>query len=52
MHELQLGHHPLYIEMVEETCRFGGDMLDADTYATRYSFEAASQAVGGLIDLE
>jgi acetoin utilization deacetylase AcuC-like enzyme len=51
MHELQLGHHPLYIEMVEETCRFGGDMLDADTYATRYSFEAASQAVGGLIDL-
>jgi acetoin utilization deacetylase AcuC-like enzyme len=51
MHELQLGHHPMYIEMVEETCRFGGDMLDADTYTNKYSFEAASRAVGGLIDL-
>ncbi len=49
--ELQLCHHPLYIEMVEETCRFGGDMLDADTYATKFSFEAASHAVGGLIEL-
>jgi acetoin utilization deacetylase AcuC-like enzyme len=51
IHELQMGHHPLYIEMVEDTCRFGGDMLDADTYATKFSFEAASHAIGGLIEL-
>lgn len=49
--ELQRCHHPLYIEMVEDTCRFGGGMLDADTYTNAYSFEAASYAVGGVIDL-
>ncbi len=51
IHELQLCHHPLYLEMVEETCRFGGGMLDSDTYANKFSFEAASHAAGGLIDL-
>jgi len=51
IHELQLCHHPLYIEMVEDTCRFGGGMLDADTYTNRLSFEAAAHAAGGLIDL-
>ncbi len=51
MNELQLGHHPMYIEMVEDTCRFGGDMLDADTYANKFSFLAASHAVGGVIEL-
>jgi len=49
--ELMYGHHPRYIELVEETCRWGGGMLDADTYTNELSFEAASHAVGGLIDL-
>ncbi|MCG3210482.1 MAG: Histone deacetylase-like amidohydrolase [Anaerolineae bacterium] len=51
INELQLCHHPLYIEMVEDTCRFGGGMLDADTYTNKFSFEAAAHAAGGLIDL-
>ncbi|MCB0195399.1 MAG: histone deacetylase [Anaerolineae bacterium] len=49
--ELQRCHHPLYIEMVEDTCRFGGGMLDGDTYTTEYSFDAALHAAGGVIDL-
>jgi len=49
--ELGYGHHPNYIEMVEENSRRGGGMLDADTYSNEFSFEAASIAVGGLIDL-
>src|SRR5262245_14534360 len=49
--ELTYAHHPAYVEMVEDTCRFGGGMLDADTYTTSASFEAASRAVGGLVDL-
>lgn len=49
--ELQRCHHPLYIEMVEDTCRFGGGMLDGDTYTTPHSYEAAIQAAGGVIDL-
>lgn len=49
--ELAYGHHPNYIQMVEENSRRGGGMLDADTYSNKHSFEAASTAVGGLIDL-
>ncbi len=49
--ELMHGHHPNYIELVEETCRFGGGMLDADTYTNEFSYKAASHAVGGLIEL-
>ncbi|MCB0214020.1 MAG: histone deacetylase [Anaerolineae bacterium] len=49
--ELQRCHHPLYIEMVEDTCRFGGGMLDGDTYTNEYSFDAAITAAGGVIDL-
>jgi acetoin utilization deacetylase AcuC-like enzyme len=49
--ELTYAHHPTYVEMVEDTCRFGGGMLDADTYTTPASFEAASRAAGGLVDL-
>jgi len=51
IHELQRCHHPLYIEHVEDTCRFGGGMLDADTYTNKFSFEAAAHAAGGLIEL-
>lgn len=49
--ELMYGHHPTYIEMVEENCRWGGGMLDADTYTNTFSYEAASYAAGGLIEL-
>jgi len=49
--ELMLCHHPQYIELVEETCRYGDGMLDADTYTNKFSFDAASHAAGGLIEL-
>jgi acetoin utilization deacetylase AcuC-like enzyme len=49
--ELMYCHHPTYIEMVEETCRWGGGMLDADTYTNEFSYQAAAHAAGGLIDL-
>jgi acetoin utilization deacetylase AcuC-like enzyme len=49
--ELMRCHFPNYIELVEETCRYGGGMLDADTYTTPYSYDAARFAAGGLIDL-
>jgi acetoin utilization deacetylase AcuC-like enzyme len=49
--ELMYCHHPRYIDLVEEVCRRGGGMLDPDTYANEFSYEAAIRAVGGLIDL-
>ena len=49
--ELMRCHHPRYLELVEETSRHGGGMLDADTYTNQYSYEAALQAAGGLVDL-
>ena len=49
--ELLRCHHPRYIQLVEETSRGGGGMLDPDTYTNEFSYEAAIKAVGGLIDL-
>ena len=49
--ELAYGHESQYIAMVQETCRRGGGMLDADTYTNQFSYNAASQAVGGLLEL-
>jgi acetoin utilization deacetylase AcuC-like enzyme len=49
--ELRSCHHPRYIELVAEVCQQGGGMLDPDTYTNQYSYEAATHAVGGLIDL-
>ncbi len=49
--EISYGHHPTYIETVEDTCRFGGGMLDADTYSNEFSYESAINAAGGTIDL-
>lgn len=49
--ELMYCHHPTYLEMVEENCRYGGGMLDADTYTNSFSYEAAAHAAGGLIEL-
>ena len=49
--ELARCHHIRYIQMAEEVSRNGGGMLDADTYANEFSYEAATQAAGGLVDL-
>jgi acetoin utilization deacetylase AcuC-like enzyme len=49
--ELEYGHQPGYIEMVAETSRRGRAMLDPDTYANQFSYDAASHAAGGLIEL-
>jgi acetoin utilization deacetylase AcuC-like enzyme len=49
--ELLRCHHLRHIELVEETSRNGGGMLDADTYTNRFSYEAAVRAAGGLVDL-
>lgn len=49
--ELSRCHQVRYIQMVEETCRNGGGMLDADTYTNEFSYEAAVHAAGGLVDL-
>jgi acetoin utilization deacetylase AcuC-like enzyme len=49
--ELARCHHIRYIQLVEETCRNGGGMLDPDTYTNEYSYEAAVRAAGGLVDL-
>ncbi len=49
--ELLRGHHPRHLQLVEETSRGGGGMLDPDTYTNEFSYEAALKAVGGLIDL-
>ena len=49
--ELRRCHHPRHIELVEETSRGGGGMLDPDTYTNEFSYDAAVGAAGGLTDL-
>ncbi len=49
--ELAYCHHPRYVELVQNASNRGGGMLDADTYANEFSYDAACHAVGGLIDL-
>jgi acetoin utilization deacetylase AcuC-like enzyme len=49
--ELTRCHHPRHLQLVEETSRNGGGMLDPDTYTNEHSYEAAVQAAGGLVDL-
>jgi acetoin utilization deacetylase AcuC-like enzyme len=49
--ELTRCHHPRHIQLVKETSRNGGGMLDPDTYTNQYSYEAAVRAAGGLVDL-
>jgi acetoin utilization deacetylase AcuC-like enzyme len=49
--ELLRCHHPRYIQLVEETSRNGGGMLDADTYTNSFSFDAAIRAAGGMVEL-
>jgi len=42
-------HEEGYIKRLAELCRAGGGRLDADTYATRRTFEAAVTAAGGCL---
>jgi acetoin utilization deacetylase AcuC-like enzyme len=49
--ELTRCHHPRYLDLVEETCRNGGGMLDPDTYTNAFSYQAAIMAAGGAVDL-
>ena len=49
--EISCCHTEEYIEYVKKFCEKGGGYLDPDTYANEYSFNAASVAVGGSIDL-
>ena len=49
--ELCYCHSENYIERVKKVCRKGGGYLDPDTYTTEFSFDAATTAVGSLIDL-
>jgi acetoin utilization deacetylase AcuC-like enzyme len=49
--ELTRCHHARHIERVEEVSLRGGGHLDPDTYVNVYSYEAALQAAGGVIEL-
>lgn len=49
--ELTRCHHPRHLQLVEETSRNGGGMLDPDTYTNTFSYEAATLAAGGLVEL-
>lgn len=49
--ELTRCHHPRHIRLVKETSQHGGGMLDPDTYTNRFSYQAAVQAAGGLVEL-
>ncbi len=49
--ELTAVHAPTYLETIRKSIQEGYRYLDPDTYLTPRSFEAATHAVGGLIDL-
>lgn len=49
--ELLRCHHPRYLELVEQTSRNGGGMLDPDTYTNEHSWPAALMAAGGAVEL-
>lgn len=47
--ELERVHTPEHIARVERTANAGGGLLDADTYVSPRSYEAALMAAGGLL---
>ena len=49
--ELCYCHSEEYIERVKVVCKNGGGFLDADTYVTEFSFDAAAIAAGSLLEL-
>jgi acetoin utilization deacetylase AcuC-like enzyme len=48
--ELALAHDPRYVALVRETAERGGGRLDADTVASEGSWDAATAAVGCVLD--
>lgn len=44
-------HTPAYIDRLEATALYGGGHLDADTYLTHDSYQAALLAAGGLLNV-
>ncbi|NWG28111.1 MAG: histone deacetylase [Ignavibacteriaceae bacterium] len=51
INELTICHTKEYVKYVKAFCENGGGYLDPDTYSNKYSFAAASTAVGSSIDL-
>ena len=51
INEIAICHTKEYLEYVNDFCDKGGGYLDPDTYSNKYSFTAASIAVGSSIDL-
>lgn len=50
---LHLVHDPAYVDAIERFCDSGGGALDADTFATQESWEAALRSAGaGLAAIE
>jgi len=49
--EITLCHSQDYVKYVKEFCEKGGGNLDPDTYSNKYSFTAATTAVGSSVDL-
>ncbi len=49
--ELLLCHSKDYIDKLKKYCENGGGFLDPDTYANKFSYQAAIRAVGGLLEL-
>jgi acetoin utilization deacetylase AcuC-like enzyme len=46
---IKLVHSPAYIKSIEEACKNGVEMLDADTVISRDSYNVALLAVGGVL---
>jgi acetoin utilization deacetylase AcuC-like enzyme len=49
LEELARVHQPSYIKTIESTAREGGAWLDADTYISQGSYQAAVYAAGGVL---
>lgn len=48
--EIGLAHDPAYVQRVREIVAAGGGQLDADTVASEGSWDAATAAVGAVLD--
>ena len=46
---IKLVHSPNYIKSIEDACKNGVEMLDADTIISRDSYDVALLAVGGVL---
>jgi acetoin utilization deacetylase AcuC-like enzyme len=49
--ELALVHPRRHVERIRELCRAGGGAIDADTFATEVSYEAALRSAGGACEM-